>query len=269
MNTPNAGLAPTLMPVPFHEHTLYIVGEDGEPYVPMRPIVEAMGLAWKPQFQKLSELKGRFSVTMMVTQMPGDDQRREVVCMPLKKLPGWLCGIQPSRVKPAIRDRIVIFQNECDDALWRYWTEGAATNPRFTHRNGTIHTRRNLPDLELVDGRLYVHSLELAGHLEKRHANLLRKINRLMFPSGFEREHLPETSYLAANGVGYAARLLDWQGLLMVLDSRFCGGATRFWLTLDSLMEALGQAEAWLRNPMRAAALRFTPYLSIAQGDAS
>ncbi|NBM79628.1 hypothetical protein GWI76_10220 [Proteus sp. G2659] len=47
--------------VPFHGNNLCIVTHDGEPYVPMKPIVEGMGLDWKSQFSKI---KSRFSKGM-------------------------------------------------------------------------------------------------------------------------------------------------------------------------------------------------------------
>lgn len=66
-------------------------------------------------------------MTEMVAQ---DGKKRDLVCMPLRKLAGWLSTIQPSRVKPELQDRILTYQNECDDALWDYWTKGYAANPR-------------------------------------------------------------------------------------------------------------------------------------------
>jgi hypothetical protein len=68
----------------------------------------------------------------MVTQMPGDDQRRLMTCLPLRKLPGWLMTISPNKVSPELRPKILAYQDECDDALWDYWTQGRATNPRAT-----------------------------------------------------------------------------------------------------------------------------------------
>jgi len=32
--------------------------------------------------------------------------------------------IHPDKVRPELRDKILAYQNECDDVLWRYWTEG-------------------------------------------------------------------------------------------------------------------------------------------------
>ena len=117
---------PNLSPVSFHGTDLYVVaGPDGQPITPMKPIVEGMGLAWQAQHRKLVDPDGRWStcITMMVMQMPGDDQMRQVTCLPLRKLPGWLMSIQPSRCSPEIRDRVVAYQNECDDVLWAHWSK--------------------------------------------------------------------------------------------------------------------------------------------------
>ncbi|MBB1077302.1 phage antirepressor N-terminal domain-containing protein [Rhodoferax sp. 4810] len=120
-----------LIPVPFRATTLFLIDVDGTPYVPMKPVVEGMGLAWQPQHVKMTENQ-RFATCIMeiVTLMPGDDQRRSMCCLLLRKLPGWLMTIYPNKVKPAIRDNIIAYQNECDDVLWEYWSKGHAINPR-------------------------------------------------------------------------------------------------------------------------------------------
>lgn len=119
----------SLVPVPFHGHTLFLLDQNNEPYTPMKPIVEGMGLAWQVQHRKLDSNKERWGITMMVIPSKSGDQ--ETLCMPLRKLPGWLMTIHPSRVKPEIREKIIQYQNECDDVLWKYWTEGHATNPQI------------------------------------------------------------------------------------------------------------------------------------------
>lgn len=118
----------SLVPVPFHGTTLFLLEQNNEPYTPMKPIVEGMGLAWQVQHRKLDSNKERWGITMMV--IPSKSGEQETLCMPLRKLPGWLQTIQPSRVKPEIREKILQYQNECDDALWKYWTQGAAINLR-------------------------------------------------------------------------------------------------------------------------------------------
>jgi len=119
------------IPVPFRGATLYIVDYNGEPFVPMKPVIEGMGLSWHGQFEKLNKERWSTWIRVIRMQMPEDDQLREVLCLSLRKLPGWLMTIQPSRVKPEIRDTIIVYQNECDDVLWQYWTQGQVVNARI------------------------------------------------------------------------------------------------------------------------------------------
>lgn len=119
--------APQLFPVPFHGDTVVLVGQDNEPYVAMKPIAENMGLAWSPQRTKIVE---RFaSVVTEIVTTGGDGKQYAMTCMPLKKLPAWLYSISPNKVAPELRDKIIRYQEECDDALWNYWTQGVAERP--------------------------------------------------------------------------------------------------------------------------------------------
>lgn len=116
-----------LMPVPFYGDTLVLVNEEGTPFVAMKSIVENMGMDWKSQQVKLAE---KFGATRVIITSVGEDGRnRDMVCLPLRKLPAWLYSVNPNKVAPELRDKITHYQNECDDALWDYWTKGQATRP--------------------------------------------------------------------------------------------------------------------------------------------
>ncbi|ALD03213.1 hypothetical protein AMQ28_13225 [Acinetobacter sp. TTH0-4] len=124
----------TQIAVPFHNAELYIVEYEGQPYTPMKPIVDGIGLDWASQFVKL---KQRFSSTIVeITIVANDGKERLMTCLPVKKLFGWLMTISPNKVKPELRDTVIKYQEECDDVLWDYWTKGKAVNPRpKTHKS--------------------------------------------------------------------------------------------------------------------------------------
>lgn len=107
--------------VPFHGDNLYVVNYNGEPHVPMKPIVEGMGLDWKSQFSKI---KSRFSKGMVEITIPTKGGEQSMICLALRKLAGWLHTISPNKVKPEIRDKVIQYQEECDDVLYEYWTTG-------------------------------------------------------------------------------------------------------------------------------------------------
>ncbi len=126
----------TQITVPFHGSELFIIEYNNQPYTPMKPIVEGMGLDWAAQFNKL---KQKFASTIAeIAIVANDGKSRLMTCLPVRKLAAWLYSISPNKVKPEIRDSVIMYQNECDDVLWDYWTKGQAVNPRSfakTHKS--------------------------------------------------------------------------------------------------------------------------------------
>jgi hypothetical protein len=101
----------------YGDHLLAAEGPDATVWVPIRPICEALGLDWPSQYQRLKRdpvLRARQGVVVITT--PGGEQ--PTLALPLKLLPGWLFGIQASRVKPELREKILRYQEDCYEALW-------------------------------------------------------------------------------------------------------------------------------------------------------
>lgn len=132
---------PQLMPVSFHGDTVMLVGQDNEPFVAMRPVVTNIGLDWASQYTKLNTASERWGVVIITTPSLGGAQ--EAVCLPLRKLASWLMTINPNKVKPELRDKIIRYQEECDDALWDYWTKGSASRPGNNNVNQQIALSRH------------------------------------------------------------------------------------------------------------------------------
>lgn len=106
--------------VSFYDDELIVINHNGEPYVPMKPIVENIGLTWKSQYRKVISNKDRWGVVKMTIPTKGGLQ--EAICLPLRKIFGWLATISPNKVKPENQDKVIRYQNECDNVLWRHWT---------------------------------------------------------------------------------------------------------------------------------------------------
>lgn len=113
--------------VPFHGASLCIVNHNGEPFTPMKPIVEGMGMTWQGQLEKI---KNRFAKGVTEIVIPSAGGSQSMTCLALRKLNGWLQTISPNKVRPEIRDRVIQYQEECDDVLYEYWTKGEVKNPR-------------------------------------------------------------------------------------------------------------------------------------------
>lgn len=135
--------------VPFYGNSLFVVEHNGEPYTPMKPIIDGMGMDWASQFTKLKQ-RFKTSIVKITMQLPGDNQRRDIICLALRKLAGWLQTIIPNKVRPEIRDSVIRYQEECDDVLYDYWTKGKVENPRKTQQS----TAKQLTPLRQTAERL-------------------------------------------------------------------------------------------------------------------
>lgn len=138
--------------VPFHGAELYVVNHNGEPYTPMKPIVEGMGMDWASQFTKL---KQRFAKGIVEIAIPSVGGVQTMICLALRKLNGWLQTISPNKVRPEIRDKVIQYQEECDDVLYEYWTKGHVVNPRKAKKAlpGKITTEQQEAIKQLVMSR--------------------------------------------------------------------------------------------------------------------
>ena len=124
----NKALMPVVQKeVVFYEDTIVAVRlDDGDVYVPIRPICDNLGVTLAGQRERinrdpvLAEMATSVSVTL--TQ-----QARGMICLPLKFIPGWLFGINANRVKPELRERIIRYQRECYDVLAEAFIEGRLT----------------------------------------------------------------------------------------------------------------------------------------------
>ncbi len=155
--------------IPFYEDRLIVqLGEDGEIYVALRPIVEALGLSWGSQLNRIKRdaVLGKkirtLSVFVMNTQGEAEGQNRAVNCLPRQYLSGFLFGISAGRIKDErLRAKVVQFQEEAHlilDAAFTGDAESAmaAVRQRYLRqgydeawirqRQITIETRNLLTD---------------------------------------------------------------------------------------------------------------------------
>lgn len=110
-----------------------LVDLNGVAYVAMREVVMGIGLDWKVQHRKLTAQSEKFSCGHMTTTGK-DGKKYEMLCIPIKKLNGWLFSLNPNKVRPDLKQRLEEYQEECFLALWDYWTEGVARRDEVKHK---------------------------------------------------------------------------------------------------------------------------------------
>ena len=121
--------------VDFHGQELLILEKEGIPCVAMKPIVDGIGLNWGTQYRKITETARYCHMTIPLKTAGGV---QEMLCIPMKKLNGWLFSINPEKVKYEIKKIVELYQEECFIALYDYWHKGTAVNPRFLKQEASL-----------------------------------------------------------------------------------------------------------------------------------
>ncbi|EQA1350706.1 phage antirepressor Ant [Escherichia coli] len=140
--------------VPFNGQQIITAMAAGVAYVAMKPIVENLGMSWGTQQQKLMKQLDKFKCIHM-NMVAADGKLRKLLCLPLKKLNGWLFSINPEKVRADIRDKLIQYQEECFSVLHDYWTKGHVVNPRKAKKAlpGKITTEQQEAIKQLVMSR--------------------------------------------------------------------------------------------------------------------
>ncbi len=163
-----------LSPVTFHGDTIFCLDYQGQPFTPMKPIVENLGLGWASQSQKLNSNKERWGVTIIV--IPSESGEQQMLCLPVRKLPSYLNSINPRKVAPELRERIELYQAESDDALWNYWMNGRAERPTPAPSPDAAISPAERAELKaIVDAKLSTYPAAVQG---KARAEIWTRFNR-------------------------------------------------------------------------------------------
>ena len=105
------------------------VAQQEQVFVPIRPICDFLGIAWTAQRQRINRdpVLSQIATIVIVTITTAGataTQRREMICLPLDYLNGFLFGINANRVKAEVRDNLIRYQRECYRVLAEAFREG-------------------------------------------------------------------------------------------------------------------------------------------------
>ncbi|MDP9309832.1 MAG: ORF6C domain-containing protein [Chloroflexota bacterium] len=106
--------------------TVALAGE--EMYVPLRSLTEFLGLEWSSQFRRVQRDEILASRVQRVSMTSADGRQREMICLPLDLLPGWLFGITASRVRVELQPKLMRYRAEAFRVLWRAFQAEAFTS---------------------------------------------------------------------------------------------------------------------------------------------
>lgn len=100
------------------EDTVHTTQDEKGVYVSALSVSEALGLAHRSFVNRLQRKPWlKTSVVVMTTEVQGDTQTRQILMIPIRKLPMVLATIDIDRCRPEIRAKIELYQNEATEVL--------------------------------------------------------------------------------------------------------------------------------------------------------
>lgn len=126
---------------------------DGQTFIPIKPICEAIGVAFEPQFSKAKEHHILSSVITLRVTTGADGKNYEMVCLPEKYIYGWLFTINPANVKPEARNKVIEYQIRCYDALYAYFSGGSERAKELAIAESQLLGERQSELKEITDAR--------------------------------------------------------------------------------------------------------------------
>lgn len=163
MSSEEQALVPQLLrEVNFDGDDLAIAIVSNEAFVALRPIVEYLGMSWGSQRNRVlrDDVLARHISTIRMTG--ADGRQREMLCIRIEYLPGWLFGVTPSKLKPELAPKLTRYREECFHVLWQaFQSELMRYAPTPTTSNALTQVR----DLALAVAQMAEQQLELQAQI--------------------------------------------------------------------------------------------------------
>lgn len=95
--------------------------EQGEVLIPIRPICDALGVNSNGQIEKIKSDPILGATDKLSLSVGPDGRQREMVCLPLQYVFGWLFTINPGNVDEKAKEAVIRYKKECYDALYNHF----------------------------------------------------------------------------------------------------------------------------------------------------
>lgn len=98
-----------------------IIATSDEQLIAIRPICAALGVDVDSQRKRIERDEILGPTAVMMTVVAADRKEREMYCIPLRYVFGWLFSIDTSRVNEEARLAVAAYKKECYDALYHHF----------------------------------------------------------------------------------------------------------------------------------------------------
>lgn len=154
----------------YDDEIIAVQVEDGTVYVPLRPICDLLGVQWSAQRRRinrdeiLSEVARILSVSVTDTLRTRD---REMLCLPLDFVNGFLFGINAQRVNPEVKSKLLRYQRECYQVLADAFIDRSVPDDWMQTSPETIAALKQIRENALAVAQLAEEQMQMMVRLDR------------------------------------------------------------------------------------------------------
>lgn len=100
-----------------------LISNSGEDFVAIKPICQGLGIDNSVQIRDLKKDEILGSTVVSKTTVAADGKERDMQCLPIKYVFGWLFTISPKKVKPEVANALIDYRKKVYDILWEHFAE--------------------------------------------------------------------------------------------------------------------------------------------------
>ncbi len=170
-------------------------------YVPLRPICDYLGLSWSGQRERINRdlvLSQEAQFVRVTRPNKRGDTRGDpnVLCLPLEYLNGWLFGVNASRVKPELQEKVIRYQRECYKILWQVFQSEASaiTDVSEVAQSASIVALEQIREMGLAIAHMAEQQIEMEQRVNARLDRAVKVVGDIQRRLGVvERKFTPAT----------------------------------------------------------------------------
>lgn len=114
--------------IPLHDKIVTTVQHEDEYYVPIKALVEGIGLSWSGQLQRIKRDE-ILNLGVKLLSLGSGGGAQKAVCLPLVLTMGWLYSIDVARCRPEVKEKLNSYKRGMYGAV-------------KTYENAMLHLRR-------------------------------------------------------------------------------------------------------------------------------
>lgn len=160
--------------VKVHETTIECPYHEGEYYVAVRSVCQALGIDYRKQFERIKSdpILGDAVTHTVTTSDASGNRKQPMFCLQLKYVYGWLFSIETGKVNARARETFINYKRECYETLYKHFSGKSTERQDVLKEKAALLREAETIRLELEGNPAFRRLQEL----EKRKSELTKNL---------------------------------------------------------------------------------------------